>query len=72
LRDFDHYRLVLLLKGSVALFGLASFSLECIGPEIGLPKDENSVHENPILTANIFSRWVRTLTQYPVLFSDQV
>ncbi|KAJ7634168.1 P-loop containing nucleoside triphosphate hydrolase protein [Mycena polygramma] len=57
LRDFDHYRLLLVLKGSVAVFGLATFSLECIGPEIGLPKDEKSVHENPILTANVFSLW---------------
>lgn len=58
LRDLDHYRLLLILKGCVAVFGLASFALECIGPEIGLPKDEKSIHENPILTANIFSQWV--------------
>ncbi|KAF7360533.1 hypothetical protein MVEN_00784300 [Mycena venus] len=54
-RESDHY--LVSLKGMVVLFGLASFSLECVGPEIGLPKDENSVHESPILTANIFSRW---------------
>ncbi|KAJ7918968.1 multidrug resistance-associated ABC transporter [Mycena leptocephala] len=59
LRDFDHYRLVLLLKGSVALFGLASFSLECLGLRLDCPKTK-------------ILRWVRTLTQYPVLFSDQV
>ncbi|KAJ6497380.1 hypothetical protein C8R45DRAFT_1071980 [Mycena sanguinolenta] len=58
-RDFDQYRLVFLLKGGTAIFGLfVSFSLECIGPEIGLSKDEKSIHEDPpILTANIFSRW---------------
>ncbi|KAJ6474594.1 multidrug resistance-associated ABC transporter [Mycena vitilis] len=57
LGDFDHYRSLLVLKGTVGVFGLASFSLECIGPETGLPKDEKSVHENPILTANVFSLW---------------
>ncbi|KAJ7355423.1 P-loop containing nucleoside triphosphate hydrolase protein [Mycena albidolilacea] len=57
LRDFDQHRLLLILKGGVAFFGLASFLLECIGPEIGLAKDEKSAHENPILTANIFSEW---------------
>ncbi|KAJ7180495.1 multidrug resistance-associated ABC transporter [Mycena filopes] len=51
------YRLLLLLKGSVVLVGLASLAFECVGPEIGLPQDEKSIHENPILTANIFSRW---------------
>ncbi|KAF8216283.1 multidrug resistance-associated ABC transporter [Mycena galopus ATCC 62051] len=58
LRDFDQYRLLVILKSGVAFFGLVSFFLECVGPEIGLAKDEKSVHEDPpILTANIFSRW---------------
>ncbi|KAJ7760397.1 P-loop containing nucleoside triphosphate hydrolase protein [Mycena metata] len=57
LTGFDHYRLLLILKGTVVLLGLTSFALECIGPEIGLPEDEKAIHENPILTANIFSRW---------------
>ncbi|KAJ7050501.1 multidrug resistance-associated ABC transporter [Mycena amicta] len=51
------YRSVLVLKGIVTLSGLASFFLECVGPEIGLPKDEKSMHESPLLTANIFNRW---------------
>ena len=33
------------------LLGLASFGLECLGPE------ETEDGDNPILTANIFSRW---------------
>ncbi|KAJ6588712.1 multidrug resistance-associated ABC transporter [Mycena capillaripes] len=57
LKDADHNGQSLFLTGGIAFFGLASFGLECIGPETGLPKDEKSIHENPILTANIFSRW---------------
>ncbi|KAK7030741.1 P-loop containing nucleoside triphosphate hydrolase protein [Favolaschia claudopus] len=57
LREPGQYRLLLILKSIVALAGLVSFALECVGPEIGLPRDEKSVHENPILTANIFSQW---------------
>ncbi|KAJ7043446.1 P-loop containing nucleoside triphosphate hydrolase protein [Mycena alexandri] len=57
LTGFEHYRLLLILKGSVVVLGLISFALECVGPEIGLPEDEKSTQENPILTANIFSRW---------------
>ncbi|KAJ7504548.1 P-loop containing nucleoside triphosphate hydrolase protein [Mycena galericulata] len=45
------------LKGGVVFFGLASFLLECVGPEIGWPQDEKHLHESPVLTANIFSRW---------------
>ncbi|KAJ7126538.1 P-loop containing nucleoside triphosphate hydrolase protein [Mycena crocata] len=56
MRD-DYSRLLLELKGGVALLGLASFSLECFGPEIGLPRDEKSDLESPVTTANIFSRW---------------
>ncbi|KAJ7767456.1 multidrug resistance-associated ABC transporter [Mycena maculata] len=62
--QLSDYRLLLLLKGGVVLFGLASFALECIGPEIGLPKEEK-VQESPVLTANIYSRctfgWMTTL-----------
>ncbi|KAJ7245130.1 multidrug resistance-associated ABC transporter [Mycena haematopus] len=58
LRDFDQHRLVLIFKGGIVFFGLASFFLELVGPEIGLAKNEKSIHEDPpILTANIFSRW---------------
>ncbi|KAF7294499.1 hypothetical protein MKEN_01442500 [Mycena kentingensis (nom. inval.)] len=51
------FRTLLILKGVVTLAGVASFFFECIGPEIGLPKDEKSIHESPLLTANIFNRW---------------
>jgi hypothetical protein len=57
-RDPEYYRLLLLLKGLVASFGFASFLLECVSPEIGAPENEKSAHENPVLTANLFSRWV--------------
>ncbi|KAJ7281673.1 multidrug resistance-associated ABC transporter [Mycena rebaudengoi] len=56
-RDPEYYRLLLLLKGLVASFGFASFLLECVSPEIGAPENEKSAHENPVLTANLFSRW---------------
>ncbi|KAJ7449546.1 multidrug resistance-associated ABC transporter [Mycena latifolia] len=55
--DREYFRLPLLLKGGVALFGVASLSLECVGPEIGASEDEKSVHESPVLTANIYTRW---------------
>lgn len=40
-------------KSAVVVFGLASFGLECLGPE----RVDPFGHENPITTANIFSRW---------------
>jgi ATP-binding cassette subfamily C (CFTR/MRP) protein 1 len=44
---------VLIPKCAVVVLGLASFGLECLGPEHIDPFG----HENPIVTANIFSRW---------------
>ncbi|CAK5273937.1 unnamed protein product [Mycena citricolor] len=55
--DFARYRTLLLLKGSVAVAVLGAFTLECIGPETGLPEDENTRYEHPILTANVYSVW---------------
>ncbi|KAJ7695169.1 metal resistance protein YCF1 [Mycena rosella] len=55
--DLDYFRPVLALKGGVALFGLASLFLECVGPEIGASEDEKSAHENPVLFSNIYNRW---------------
>ncbi|KAF7309660.1 hypothetical protein MIND_00337100 [Mycena indigotica] len=51
------YRFLLILKGITALSGFASFLLECVGPEVGLLRDEKSLHESPLLTANIYNRW---------------
>nr|GAT42967.1 predicted protein [Mycena chlorophos] len=51
------YRTLLVLKGTLLLSGAAAFLLECVGPEIGLPKNEKFIHESPLLTANIFNRW---------------
>lgn len=44
---------ILALKIAVVVLGLASMALECLGPEHSMP----SGHENPIMTANIYSRW---------------
>lgn len=52
---------MLSLKCVVGTFGLASFALECIGPEFdqkGRQLTDKSHLENPVITANIFSRWV--------------
>ncbi|KAF5351595.1 hypothetical protein D9758_007166 [Tetrapyrgos nigripes] len=40
--------------------GLLSFALECIGPEFDQKtlEGEKNCHENPIITANIFSVWL--------------
>ncbi|KAF5388715.1 hypothetical protein D9757_004866 [Collybiopsis confluens] len=50
------YRLPIALKCAVASLGLISFALECIGPEFDQKQDKAS-HENPVITANIFSSW---------------
>ncbi|KAJ6621301.1 metal resistance protein YCF1 [Mycena sp. CBHHK59/15] len=57
LRDSTYYDFVLALKCGVACLGSTSFILECFGPEIGMPEDEKSNLESPVLTANIFSIW---------------
>jgi hypothetical protein len=44
---------VLALKGVVVALGIISFVLECLGPE----QIDAAMHENPIITANIFSIW---------------
>lgn len=45
--------ILLALKSAVTTLGIASFALECLAPE----QVQASKHENPIITANIFSRW---------------
>ncbi|KAF8740000.1 hypothetical protein AX14_009122 [Amanita brunnescens Koide BX004] len=46
------------LECSVALFGLASLALECLGPYDVIPAESGKAQvENPLLTANIFSKW---------------
>lgn len=48
-------QLLLSLKCITASFGFISFVIECLGP--GRDSDPKNFHENPILTANIFSIW---------------
>ena len=48
------------LECSVTLLGLASLALECLGPYDVIPAESGKVQvENPLLTANTFSKWVR-------------
>ena len=51
LPHLSRFRTHLYLRGAVLLLGLVAFSLECIGPEGPVEG------ENPIVTANMFSRW---------------
>lgn len=51
-KDLPDYRLILALKAASTILGLASFLVECVGPA------EPHPHENPVITANIFSIWV--------------
>ncbi|PIL25024.1 ATP-binding cassette transporter [Ganoderma sinense ZZ0214-1] len=57
----DALRLVVAVRGVVALLGLSAFALECLGPEFspedGLLDDAVGRAESPLLTANIFSKW---------------
>ncbi|KAK0488812.1 P-loop containing nucleoside triphosphate hydrolase protein [Armillaria novae-zelandiae] len=54
---FNH--ILFTLKSIIAGLGVLSFLLECVGPEWGSEeKISKGMHtENPIITANIFSRW---------------
>ncbi len=55
----DQNLLFMSLQFSAGLFGLASLALECLGPYDVNYIESNKVQiENPLLTANIFSRWV--------------
>ncbi|KAJ7077902.1 P-loop containing nucleoside triphosphate hydrolase protein [Mycena belliarum] len=54
--DLEYFRTVVVLKCTIGLLGLVSLSLECFGPEIGLGA-ESSIHESPVLTANLYNRW---------------
>ncbi|KIK60287.1 hypothetical protein GYMLUDRAFT_73760 [Collybiopsis luxurians FD-317 M1] len=55
-KDINLYRLPIALKCAAGGLGLLSFALECIGPEFDQKQDKAS-HENPVITANIFSIW---------------
>jgi hypothetical protein len=44
---------LLALRCAVVALGVVSFALECLGPE----QSDASKHENPVITANIFSIW---------------
>ncbi|KAK0432840.1 P-loop containing nucleoside triphosphate hydrolase protein [Armillaria borealis] len=54
---FNH--ILFMFKSIIAGLGVLSSLLECVGPEWGLEeKISEGMHaENPIITANIFSRW---------------
>ncbi|KZP22608.1 P-loop containing nucleoside triphosphate hydrolase protein [Athelia psychrophila] len=49
----SNIKIVLILKSVVTALGLADLALECLAPEEGDP----SKYKNPILTANVYSRW---------------
>ena len=56
---FLYQPVVFALRCAVGTFGFLSFILECLGPELD-SKHEDGVTaelENPLLTANIYSRW---------------
>lgn len=57
----DSYFSILVAKVIVGALGLLSFLLECIGPEYRSEPQlgEKITQESPVLTANIFSIWVR-------------
>lgn len=62
-KDVAAFRLILAVKVASGALGLLSFALECVGPEVGGTGDAEkatTLHENPVLTANIYSRWVRS------------
>ncbi|KAK0238750.1 P-loop containing nucleoside triphosphate hydrolase protein [Armillaria nabsnona] len=54
---FNH--IIFAFKSIIAGLGVLSFLLECVGPEVGSEeKISEGMHaENPIITANVFSRW---------------
>lgn len=48
------------LECSVTMLGLVSLALECLGPYDVIPAESGKAQvENPLLTANTFSKWVR-------------
>lgn len=61
---FNH--ILFTFKSIIAGLGVLSFFLECVGPEVGSEeKISEGMHaENPIITANVFSRWVRMVYQF--------
>ncbi|KAF9525987.1 multidrug resistance-associated ABC transporter [Crepidotus variabilis] len=50
-------KVLLLLKLSSLGAGVASYLLECAGPEVGLPRSNKVYIENPTLTASVYSIW---------------
>ena len=63
----DQYSHVMYLKGLAGLFGLASFALECFGPYDVNYTDTGEVQvENPMITASIYSKWVRYLNYHSI------
>ncbi|KAF9078085.1 metal resistance protein YCF1 [Rhodocollybia butyracea] len=57
-KEFNIYRLPIALKCAAGGLGLLTFALECIGPEFDHKPEESKIsHENPVITANIYSIW---------------
>ncbi|KAJ3985950.1 multidrug resistance-associated ABC transporter [Lentinula detonsa] len=57
IKDHNMSRLPVALKCAAGGLGLLSFGLECIGPEFDQKSEDTGSHENPVITANIFSIW---------------
>jgi len=62
-------QLLLSLKCITASFGFISFVIECLGP--GCDTGHEKLHENPTITANLFSIWVSISFHVPELFTDK-
>lgn len=66
-KDLSLYRLPIALKCVACGLGLLSFALECVGPEFD--QKSKRAHENPVITANIFSIWVSKLDSQVCMYS---
>jgi ATP-binding cassette subfamily C (CFTR/MRP) protein 1 len=56
---FLHQHVVFALRCAVGIFGFLTFILECLGTELDSKNADDATEEleNPLLTANIFSKW---------------
>lgn len=61
------------LECSVTLLGLVSLALECLGPYDVIPAESGKAQvENPLLTANTFSKWVRPFSWNAAILTYRV
>jgi len=58
-KDQNPTLFILALRGVTVATGAFSYIFECMGPEIGSPVLDKTYSENPVLTASIYSVWVR-------------